>query len=572
MATSSISGMQENITALKMKLLNQKLANERERLHRPDSGDGEALTDENVKLHQAVLRRQELLDRLRREQSERDQLLRTSTPECRTPPLLIPTPPPSRRSLPDLSKQPDPPVVIVPEMPYRYVPDHQLSPRAYFLPPVQQAPPLPPHTSLSLLPPAPQPHQGGSSWGKGDFIEMMMMQNVQMHQMVMQQMMLSSLPGNKLPGPPAAAAPPAPPQQASQPVVQVAPLRERDEKGPPAVHHHHYSLPPSYRPQLLYRPPVHHYTLPPIDMRSRYFPDRNVSGKVARMKPKVQPKEVKRDQRPYPFPGNRHIRKLRHLFYAAWFIKILQALANKNKGTRPSTVFLFGLTLKEIVAALHRIYLNPEGALFPKIQGLISNNALDLTQLVRPRTGGNPEKVLLDEFQYVVEQIVFHITEIMPKTGVLGTHKKAGVFEMIMSGKRYPDGYFWKVEMDKLQFNESGRTVNVGDAEAYLLMTGIFFSRGLVSTILLNPEEYGVHTGTLSSTGEGNLKLLATVIMYLVRKVAVNPGAPPMDTPQKLTEFLFTDKDIRNILTKMKKTMDYAEVKANMFLWQLTAW
>lgn len=58
-----------------------------------------------------------------------------------------------------------------------------------------------------------------------DFIEMMMMQNVQMHQMVMQQMMLSSLPGNKLPGPPAAAAaPPAPPPQAPQPVVHVSPV------------------------------------------------------------------------------------------------------------------------------------------------------------------------------------------------------------------------------------------------------------------------------------------------------------------------------------------------------------
>jgi hypothetical protein len=30
----------------------------------------------------------------------------------------------------------------------------------------------------------------------------------------------------------------------------------------------------------------------------------------------------------------------------------------QNAGSRPSSVFLFGIILKEIVAALHRIYLN----------------------------------------------------------------------------------------------------------------------------------------------------------------------------------------------------------------------
>lgn len=73
----------------------------------------------------------------------------------------------------------DPPIVIVPEMPYRYVAEHQLSPRAYFLPPVQQAPAPPPPAPAPQpvviqqpyipqpLASAPQPHQTGSSWGKG---------------------------------------------------------------------------------------------------------------------------------------------------------------------------------------------------------------------------------------------------------------------------------------------------------------------------------------------------------------------------------------------------------------------
>ena len=34
-----------------------------------------------------------------------------------------------------------------------------------------------------------------------------------------------------------------------------------------------------------------------------------------------------------------------------------------------------------------------------------------------------------------------------PSEGVLGTHRKSAVFELIRSGKRFPDGYFWQVEM-----------------------------------------------------------------------------------------------------------------------------
>lgn len=48
--------------------------------------------------------------------------------------------------------------------------------------------------------------------------------------------------------------------------------------------------------------------------------------------------------------------------------------------------------------------------------------------------------------------IIIFFFFLQPKTGVLGTHKKAGVFEMIMSGRRYPDGYFWKVEMVSVAF------------------------------------------------------------------------------------------------------------------------
>ena len=36
---------------------------------------------------------------------------------------------------------------------------------------------------------------------------------------------------------------------------------------------------------------------------------------------------------------------------------------------------------------------------------------------------------------------------LQPRNGVLGTHRKSAVFELIRSNKRFPDGYFWKCEM-----------------------------------------------------------------------------------------------------------------------------
>ena len=39
---------------------------------------------------------------------------------------------------------------------------------------------------------------------------------------------------------------------------------------------------------------------------------------------------------------------------------------------------------------------------------------------------------------------------------------------------------------ERLQFNENGRMVNVGDAEGFLLMLGIFISRSLVTTVSIS--------------------------------------------------------------------------------------
>lgn len=231
-----------------------------------------------------------------------------------------------------------------------------------------------------------------------------------------------------------------------------------------------------------------------------------------------------------------------------------------NLSTRPSSMFLFGIILKEIVAALHRIYLNPSGNIYPVLNDIIGPNAYDLSSLVRGgKMGVKEEAVLLQEMQYVIENLIYHITEIMPSTGVLGTHRKSAVFELIRSNKRFPDGYFWQCEMERLQFNEHGRTCNVQDAEGFLLFLGIFISRSLITTILMKPVDYGLSSQPLSDVAERNLRIVATTLLYLVRRIAVTRNRGIMAMPHEISKYLYTDEEMTNVYSKLSRTFNYCE-------------
>ncbi|KAH0621762.1 hypothetical protein JD844_023383 [Phrynosoma platyrhinos] len=102
---------------------------------------------------------------------------------------------------------------------------------------IQQIPQQPP--LITQIPP-PQPFPAPRSGSiKEDMVEMMLMQNAQMHQIIMQNMMLKSLP------------PPVQPPASGHggPILQhgqqfTAPVLVRAEKSRPStVHHHHYSSP-----------------------------------------------------------------------------------------------------------------------------------------------------------------------------------------------------------------------------------------------------------------------------------------------------------------------------------------
>ncbi|XP_012944993.1 uncharacterized protein LOC101861997 [Aplysia californica] len=538
MATDTES-MHENMTRLRMRMVQQKLANERERLQRPDSQSTDNGYDNQVKLRHAMLKRQELLDRIRQEQQE-DKRPKTYTPRRRYTPS--PLPPPTRRSLPDLNARtyhfnhisggnPDMSQV-------KHVIEHQFRPapaqQQSYLPPIQtQALPaltavqpvtpaeVVPYQPVTAVPTYPMLSVGGGGgdkrkdtmFNKSDFMDMMMLQNAQMHHMVMQQMMLHQLPGGSRPAT----------YPMAEPMVPVPMARPA-----PSVYHHHIQSQP--------------YGMPPMDYRGGGFSNQGFGrfGKKQRM-----PR------------GRRGIGQA----------PVVVRTDNKG-GARPSSVFLFGIILKEIVAALHRIYLNPNGNIYPVMQDIIGPGAQDLSQLLyRPtreeargdRGKGDPRPQLFQILQYVIENLVYHMTEIMPKTGVLGTHKKAAVYEMIKTGKRFPDGYFWQIELDRLEFDSNGRTLNVGNLEAFILLVGIFLSRSFITTLLMKPVDYGLSNDPLTDVADRNIKMLATCLLFLVRRVSTRRESPMLPMPGEVARYVFADEDMRPVHLRLRRTYEYCE-------------
>ncbi|XP_063424417.1 uncharacterized protein LOC134708059 isoform X4 [Mytilus trossulus] len=562
MATTDTDSVHDHMTRLRMKMVNQKIANEREKLNRPSSTESANDVDEQLRLQQAMLRRQELLDKIRREQI----VNHTSVADNRRPrsysarrrytPSPV-QPPPSRRSLPDFNRNngdytyrerdnyQQPFYGDNKEMSQvKHVIKHTIAtPRQYHLPPIMNAPqqpmiqqqpsplqhiiqqvPVPQVTYQNLVPDNNQ-QKSSSMFNKGDFMEMMMIQHQQMHQMVMQQMMISQLPGGNRGN----SYPTAIMSEPAAPVMMARP-------GGGQVHHHHYSMTPQPMAAPMQQPVVHHYQpLPPLDGRmmspARAITERRMAPAQTRI---AEPRA--RSLSPPPVAAKR-----------------------SNQGNRPSSVFLFGIILKEIVAALHRIYLNPSGNIYPVLADIISPKAYDLTNLLRGRTNERETQVMIQELQYVVENLVYHMTEIMPSTGVLGTHRKSAVYELIKDGKRFPDGYFWQVELDRLQFTENGRTAGVGDAEGFLLIVGIYISRSLITTLLMKPVDYGLSSQQLSDIAERNLKILATTLLYLVRRVSGSRGRAMMPMPSEISKYLYTDEEMRPVYGKMAKSFNYAE-------------
>ncbi|XP_078539945.1 uncharacterized protein C21orf58 homolog [Lissotriton helveticus] len=251
----------DQMTRLKLKLLEKKLENRRE--YAEENNDSPMTTARSYDgqedaLQSALLRRKDLLQRLR-EQHMLEELSRPHTwegsrrknyrmdPVVRAPPIQVyhPPPPPPPAEPPRIIQQQWPP-----QQPATII---------------QQ---LPPQQPLITQIPAPQsfPQQRSGSI-KEDMVEMMLMQNAQMHQIIMQNMMLKALPPMAFSP---AAAPGSPsPQHIQQDAHYAAPVVVRAEKPrPSSVHHHHHYTPPGAPPGPAAMPSFGGYPMWPSMMPS----------------------------------------------------------------------------------------------------------------------------------------------------------------------------------------------------------------------------------------------------------------------------------------------------------------
>ncbi|KAH3701073.1 hypothetical protein DPMN_076057 [Dreissena polymorpha] len=276
MATDTDS-VADHMTRLRMKMVQQKIQNEKDRLvNRPPSEESNSNDlEQQARLQQAMLRRQELLDKIRREQllNEEGKRPRTYSARRRYTPSPLPAPP-SRRSLPDFARynyfynQPDTNRSQKQDMSQvKHVIEHRIaSPsRQYNLPPIRQFPANPP--PIIIPPPAPhimqhpapqyiqappqhiiqqvpspviqhlgpEPHK--SMFNKADYMDRLLERNARLQQVLLYQQLW---------------------QSGSNDVPRIA---------APAgnVHHHHYTTPPPSQPA------VHHYTtLPAMGIRGGY--------------------------------------------------------------------------------------------------------------------------------------------------------------------------------------------------------------------------------------------------------------------------------------------------------------
>ncbi|XP_035873419.1 uncharacterized protein C21orf58 homolog isoform X2 [Phyllostomus discolor] len=238
------SSVADQMTRLTLKLLEKKLEREREDVEGDSEDPHLVLGQENrpdAALQSALRRRKDLLQRLR-EQHLLQELARAHAGAWRGPsggahPSALPPEVPSR----------------IPAPPGIY-PAASAAPPALELPRViQHSVPQPPATIIQQLPqqpliaqiPPPQavPAQRSGSI-KEDMVEMMLLQNAQMHQVIMQNLMLQALPPAapvSSRGPHATLLHPTPQGlQRAHPTV----LRAERQK-PPSVHHHHHYAPPT---------------------------------------------------------------------------------------------------------------------------------------------------------------------------------------------------------------------------------------------------------------------------------------------------------------------------------------
>ncbi|XP_032365133.1 uncharacterized protein C21orf58 [Etheostoma spectabile] len=241
------SSVVDPMTRLKLKLLEKKLENQKHNMDdRAESAQSARSYDGELdQLHRALRRKQDLLQRLR----EQHMLEDLNRPHTRggsqrqykshffTAPQP-PPPPPLHQPVPALSFPPRPPPVL--PQPSRII--------------QQTLPQQPAAIIQQLLPQLPQSYPAPRSGSiKEDMVELMLMQNAQMHQIIMHNMMLKAMPPMLPAGGPSLCVPQT--TYLGQDGYQGNPIFLRPDVKPRghAVHHHYHYGPTLAAPQL---PPI----------------------------------------------------------------------------------------------------------------------------------------------------------------------------------------------------------------------------------------------------------------------------------------------------------------------------
>ncbi|XP_051854307.1 uncharacterized protein C21orf58 homolog isoform X2 [Antechinus flavipes] len=234
------SSVADQMARLKLKLLEKKLEAERENMEEnlePSLAAPRSYEGEDEIVQSALRRRKDLLHKLREQHlleelagpyswggSPRRSYRAEGPPEGPPAPIYPPFPAASQPEQPRIIQQtvPQPPATIIQQLPQQ--------------PLITQIPPAPAYAG---------PRSGSI---KEDMVEMMLMQNAQMHQIIMQNMMLKVLP------PVTSAAPEAPWLRPAQQEPQF--LLRAEKPRTSSVHHHHHYGPPGLPALPAPGPPV----------------------------------------------------------------------------------------------------------------------------------------------------------------------------------------------------------------------------------------------------------------------------------------------------------------------------
>lgn len=277
------------------------------------------------------------------------------------------------------------------------------------------------------------------------------------------------------------------------------------------------------------------------------------------------------EEQPYPFPGSNRVRKLRHVGYVAWACFILMALLKQAQQRRLSAIENLNSLIKQAIDELHReYYLSDDWSMHSSIQDAIKDDAFDLN-IKNPgvfQRLSKDSQGAVKELSSMVETIVYNIIQIKPATGILSASREGVLWFMTQEGVFLPPNYLWQVEKDSVTFTDQGALTKVTNEVITMLLLGLFISRGLVSTLLLKPNEYGLMDNTPSSLALSNLKVLGTILMKIVRDVSYKNRRKLMPLASEISSQLFSDVEMKYIYKKLEESLIWC--KANLKRWTET--